>query len=117
MAGKQDARNARSRLASGMDEVLKEADRAADGFAADPVHDLRVALRRCRSMAEGLRAIDPDPSWKKMRKMGKSLFSSLGDLRDCQVLMEWTEKLGQSEDPVAASMLGYLCEQEKALKQ
>ena len=117
MPVKQNERNPRSGLNYWMDQVLKEADKASDGFAADPVHDLRVALRRCRSMAEGLRAIDPDPSWKKMRRMGKGLFSSLGDLRDCQVLMEWTEKLGGAGDSVAASMLGYLRVQEKALKQ
>jgi CHAD domain-containing protein len=117
MSGKQNTRNPESGLAYWMDEVLKEADKAADGFAADPVHDLRVALRRCRSMAEGLRAIDPDPAWKKMRKMGKVVFSALGDLRDCQVLMEWTEKLGNTEDQVTASLLGYLRVQEQALKQ
>ena len=117
MPGKQNARNPRSGFAYWMDEVLKEADKAADGFAADPVHDLRVALRRCRSMAEGLRAIDPDPSWKKMRKMGKGLFSALGDLRDCQVLMEWTEKLASGDSAVEAALLGYLRVQEKALKQ
>lgn len=99
-----------------MTEVLKQADKAADGFAADPVHDLRVALRRCRSMAEGLRAIDPDPAWKKMRRMGKELFSSLGTLRDCQVLMEWTEKLAAADDPVAPALLDYCRVQEQAAK-
>ena len=117
MLVKGNGRNPRSGLGYWMDQVLAEADKAADDFKADPVHDLRVALRRCRSLAEGLRAIDPDPSWKKMRKMGKGLFSSLGDLRDCQVLMEWTEKLGQAGGAVAASMLGYLRVQETALKQ
>lgn len=100
-----------------MDEVLKQADKAAHGFATDPVHALRVALRRCRSMAEGLRAIDPDPAWKKMRKTGKELFASLGTLRDFQVLIEWTEKLGASDDPVTASLLAYCRAQETALKQ
>jgi CHAD domain-containing protein len=100
-----------------MEQVLKEADKAAADFAADPVHDLRVALRRCRSMAEGIQAIDPDPSWKKMRKMGKALFSSLGTLRDCQILMEWTEKLGTPGDPVALSLLEYGRLQEAGLKQ
>ncbi len=46
-----------------MNRVLVECDRAAEGFDADAVHDLRVALRRCRSLADGLRAIDPDSSW------------------------------------------------------
>jgi CHAD domain-containing protein/HD superfamily phosphodiesterase len=77
--------------------VLDECDRAAENFSADPVHDLRVALRRCRSMADGLIAIDPDPDWKKMKKAGKRLFQRLGALRDTQVMMEWIEKLYPAE--------------------
>ena len=73
--------------------VLEECDRASVGFGADPVHDLRVSLRRCRSMADGMMAMDPDPSWKAMKKAGKRLFQSLGDLRDVQIMMEWIEKL------------------------
>jgi CHAD domain-containing protein len=67
--------------------VLDECDHCAADFAADPVHDLRVALRRCRSMADGLMAIDPDPDWKAMKKAGKRLFLSLGELRDVQIMM------------------------------
>ncbi len=104
-------------LAYWMSQTLKEADKAAQDFAADPVHDLRVALRRCRSMAEGLRAIDSDPSWKKMRKRGKDLFSSLGELRDCHVLMEWTEKLGAEDDPAVPALLDYCRVREQGLKQ
>jgi len=74
--------------------TLEECNRASDGFAADPVHDLRVSLRRCRSMADGLMAMDPDPSWKAMKKAGKQLFQRLGALRDVQIMMEWIEKLG-----------------------
>jgi CHAD domain-containing protein/HD superfamily phosphodiesterase len=73
--------------------VLEECDRAAAGFHADPVHDLRVALRRCRSMADGMMAMDPDPAWKDMKKAGKKLFQSLGELRDTQIMMEWIDKL------------------------
>jgi CHAD domain-containing protein/HD superfamily phosphodiesterase len=73
--------------------VLEECDRAAAGFHADPVHDLRVALRRCRSLADGMMAMDPDPGWKEMKKAGKKLFQSLGELRDTQIMMEWIEKL------------------------
>src|SRR5271156_2725361 len=93
-------------LRAWMDRVLVECDRAAAGFDADPVHDLRVALRRCRSLADGLMAIDPDSSWKAMKKSGKKLFQALGELRDMQVMQEWIEKLGvadnPSRDPVAA---------------
>ena len=51
-------------LRAWMDRVLVECDRAAAGFDTDAVHDLRVALRRCRSLADGLMAIDPDSSWR-----------------------------------------------------
>jgi CHAD domain-containing protein len=77
-----------------MDRALVECDRAAEGFDADAVHDLRVALRRCRSLADGLMAIDPSSSWKEMKKAGKKLFQALGELRDIQVMQEWIEKLG-----------------------
>jgi len=73
--------------------TLEECDRAAAGFSADPVHDLRVSLRRCRSMADGMMAMDPDPAWEAMKKAGKRLFQSLGELRDVQIMMEWLEKL------------------------
>ena len=82
--------------------VLEECDRAAAGFAPDPVHDLRVALRRCRSLADGLMAIDPDPDWKAMKKAGKRLFQRLGALRDIQVMTEWIEKLA----PAPARIVG-----------
>lgn len=76
-----------------MTRVLEECEHVSADFSADPVHDLRVALRRCRSMADGLMAMDPDPDWKAMKKAGKRLFQRLGDLRDVQIMMEWIEKL------------------------
>src|SRR5271163_5068596 len=80
-------------LRAWMERVLEECDRAAAGFDADPVHDLRVTLRRCRSLADGMIAIDPDASWKEMKKAGRKLFQALGELRDMQVMQEWIEKL------------------------
>ena len=89
-------------LRAWMDRVLVECDRAATGFDVDAVHDLRVALRRCRSLADGLMAIDPDSSWKDMKKAGRKLFQALGELRDMQVMAEWIEKLGDASDSTAA---------------
>lgn len=83
-----------------MQRVLEECDRVSADFSADPVHDLRVSLRRCRSMADGLIALDPDPDWKAMKKAGKRLFQRLGDLRDIQVMMEWIEKLHPEDESV-----------------
>lgn len=76
--------------------VLEECENAAADFRADPVHDLRVSLRRCRSLADGMMAMDPDREWKAMKKAGKALFQRLGDLRDVQIMMEWIEKLNMA---------------------
>src|SRR5436305_1552079 len=57
--------------------VLEECDNVAADFAADPVHDLRVSLRRCRSVADGMMAMDPDPNWKARKRAGKQVFQNL----------------------------------------
>jgi len=100
-----------------MERVLEEAKRAEQGFEPDPVHDLRVALRRCRSMAAGFRAIDPDPAWKAMKRAGGRVFRSLGDLRDVQVMREWVQKLAPPEDPLQPQLDQALAEREEALKR
>ncbi len=119
-------------LRAWMERVLLECDRAAAGFDADAVHDLRVALRRCRSLADGLMAIDPDSSWKDMKKAGKKLFQALGELRDMQVMAEWIEKLSEAgdratgdgssddavaSDPVAVRLLNHVHAREAVCKQ
>lgn len=73
--------------------MLQECDSAAASFQPDPVHHLRVALRRCRSLADSMIAMDPDRNWKAMKKAGKKLFQSLGALRDVQIMMEWINTL------------------------
>jgi CHAD domain-containing protein len=99
-----------------MRRVLEECQRAGAELAADPVHDLRVALRRCRSMADGLMVVDPDRAWKDMKKAGKAMFRSLGDLRDVQVMMEWVQKLGPAEDPETQALLDLLSKREQEHK-
>ena len=84
-----------------MVRVLEECDNVSADFRADPVHDLRVALRRCRSMADGMMAMDPDREWKAMKKAGKALFQRLGALRDVQIMMEWIEKLDVEKQSAA----------------
>jgi len=83
--------------------VLEECDNVSEEFSPDSVHDLRVSLRRCRSLADGLMAIDPDPDWKAMKKAGKRLFQRLGDLRDIHVMEEWVEKLERSHPEAGRS--------------
>lgn len=104
-------------LAHWMEEVLSQCAKAEKDFSADPVHDLRTSLRRCRSVADGIRVFDRDTSWRKMRRAGKQLFSSLGALRDVHVMMEWVGKLAPEEDPAGRNLLQFLACQELALKK
>ena len=99
-----------------MECVLQECENAGRGFAAEPVHDLRVALRRCRSLADGMRFIDPDPSWKRMRRVGKPLFTALGELRDTQVLIQWVQRLVPADDPAANALIAYASREEIRLR-
>jgi CHAD domain-containing protein/HD superfamily phosphodiesterase len=104
-------------LAFWMERVMAECDRASVDFAPDPVHDLRVALRRCRSLADGVMAIDPDPAWKEMKRAGKRLFGRLGELRDKQVMEEWVHRLDSPDDPVTSKLLQFLATREAQFKQ
>ncbi len=88
-----------------MDRTLKELDKVREAPDSDAVHDLRVAIRRCRSLAAVMEEVDPDPAWPKMRKLGRKLFRQLGELRDAQVLEEWTRKLSSEADPVRNMLL------------
>jgi len=65
--------------------VLKEYARARKSVGPDVIHDFRVALRRCRSIAKGMRELDPHPAWHKFDRSSKKLFKSLGELRDSHV--------------------------------
>jgi len=106
-----------------MRRVLKECARAAR-LEPDPVHDLRVALRRCRSLAGGVMTVDPHPQWRAMRKAGKGLFRQMGRLRDLHVMMDWVRKLAPANDPARQKaggqarkkLLAMLAEQEPPLQ-
>ena len=99
-----------------MDKVLDLAETARKDFDADAVHDLRVALRRCRTMAETLSEVNPDPGWRKLKKASKPLFQNLGRLRDCQVERDWVKKIGGSGDAFRKHLLKTLADKEKHLK-
>lgn len=83
-----------------MDRVLKELENVRSSPDADAVHDLRVAIRRCRSVAAVMEEVDPDAAWPTMRKVARKLFRGLGALRDVQVMDEWVKKLAPETDPV-----------------
>src|SRR5260370_23196655 len=85
-------------LPFGMDRVIKELETVRSSPDADAVHDLRVAIRRCRSVAAVMEEVDPDPAWPAMRKVARKLFRGLGALRDAQVMNDWVRKLAPETD-------------------
>jgi CHAD domain-containing protein len=110
------AKNKPFGLSYWMERVLTEADKASRDLDHDRVHDLRVALRRCRSMAQKFMALDPDKGWETLLKGGRRLFKRLGALRDVQILEEWIDRLGEPEDVVSMAMLFHLAQSERKLK-
>jgi CHAD domain-containing protein len=100
-----------------MSDVLARVEEAENGFRTDAVHGLRTALRRCRSLAEGFRVFDGDSRWKKMRRAGKEVFTSLGALRDAQVMLGWIDKLADGDDPVREKLGRILLEREVQQKR
>jgi CHAD domain-containing protein len=93
--------------------ALRKHKRARKKLDPKPVHDLRVALRRCRSLAEGFSAIDPDPVWRRLRKASKQQQSGLSDLRDVQVLANWVEPLRLGAGPAGAALASHFKKRER----
>jgi CHAD domain-containing protein len=100
-----------------MERVLKELEHVRKEPATGAVHDLRVAIRRCRSVAAVLQEVDPDPAWHQMRGVPKKLFRRLGELRDAQVMDEWVKKLAAGDDPVRAQLHAVFESNEPELRQ
>ena len=100
-----------------MNRVSEMADKVQDDWDADNVHDLRVALRRCRAMADAVSEVTPGPGWKKLKKVTRDLFQALGELRDTQVAKQWVRKFGTAKDPVRVRMLKVLSQQELGQKK
>jgi CHAD domain-containing protein len=104
------------RLGVWMRRVPLLRDRARSGFDPEVVHDLRVALRRCRSVADTVESIDPDEDWRVLKRTAKPLFRDLGQLRDAQVMEEWVLRIGPPEDPVRVALLAEILSRKDRLE-
>ncbi len=104
-------------LKRALERALRNHRRAGKKLKANPVHDLRVSLRRCRSLAEGLSAIDPDPIWRRLRKASKKQQSALSDLRDLQVLESWLKPLRLTAGPVGEALAARLKKERRRAKK
>jgi CHAD domain-containing protein len=100
-----------------MDRVIKEMENVRSSPDTDAVHDLRVAIRRCRSVAAVMEEVDPDPAWPAMRKVARKLFRGLGALRDAQVMDEWVKKLASETDPVRTHLQAAFESNEPSLRE
>jgi CHAD domain-containing protein len=103
-------------LAHGMKRSLEELANLRSGLTNHTVHDLRVVLRRCRSVASVIQEIDPHPDWEEMRGCAKKLFRSLGKLRDAHVMAESINKLHPEEDALKRQLLESLETEEKSAR-
>lgn len=89
-------------------EVLREHRKARHHLRPNSLHDLRVALRRFSSMADGLAELDPAPEWKEARRESKRLLKGLGELRDNQVMMDWVLQFHTPDDALGKALLDQL---------
>jgi CHAD domain-containing protein len=85
-----------------MEKVLKELGNLQKSPDKDAVHDLRVAIRRCRSVAAVMREVDPAPAWHELRRLPKKLFRKLGEMRDTQIMDQWVKEHGAENDKLRA---------------
>jgi CHAD domain-containing protein len=104
-------------LAHWMDRVVKELDTLRNSSNKDAVHDLRVVIRRCRSVAAVMREVDPDPAWHALRRLPKKLFRKLGELRDTQIMDEWMAEHGAENDKLRIALHAFFQEKEPDLVQ
>lgn len=104
-------------LERSLHRALRNHKRARKKLKTEPVHDFRVALRRCRSLAEGLSAIDPDPVWRRLRKAAKRQQTALSDLRDVQVLTNWLKPLRLTRGPVGRALVSYFEKHERRARR
>jgi CHAD domain-containing protein len=102
-----------SRLTKWMHSVLVEMEAVRKHFKPGHVHDLRVALRRCRSIAQGLAELDPDFAWTRLRKEAKRPLAGLGSLRDTEVMRNWIARLHVNDKPSTDRLLAKLDEFER----
>lgn len=80
----------------------------------EPVHDLRVSIRRLNAIIALIEKISQSPK-NKIREELKNLMTPLGLLRDVQVRIEWLKKLKCDENHLGTVILSELEEEEKKL--
>ena len=101
-------------LAFWMKRTLEELAGLRANPSGDAVHDFRVALRRCRSLAAAVAEIDPHPDWKELRDCARKVFRSMGELRDAQIMEAWLRELCTQDDVGKSALMESLKREQEA---
>lgn len=99
-----------------MAKVLRQCDKVEKNFDPEAIHDLRTAIRRCRTIAAGMRQLDSDKGWRRLKKSCRKLFHAMGDLRDKQIMRQWAERLAPESDGFRSKLIGNLSTDERPLR-
>jgi CHAD domain-containing protein len=91
-----------------MASVLEQLRRVQKSADADAVHDLRVTIRRCRSVAAVMEEVDGHRTWRAVKALPRRLFRALGTLRDLHVLEAKVKQLAPTQDPLRSRLLDAL---------
>ncbi|HEV8325439.1 MAG TPA: CHAD domain-containing protein [Myxococcota bacterium] len=75
-----------------LDEALGLWDAAATGDGDEALHDLRVALRRARTVLRTFRAEAAGRRWRTAERLLRSVFRATGPMRDVEVLEQRLER-------------------------
>jgi CHAD domain-containing protein len=100
-------------LEDSLRRALRKQKQARKDLDEKSIHDFRVALRRCRSLAEGFSTLDPHPVWRELEKVCKRQQRGLTDLRDTQVMSELAERLRLDEGRAGAILTATLKQRER----
>jgi CHAD domain-containing protein len=96
-----------------LDRVVFLHPKADRKITFNNLHDLRTALRRCRTFAKGLSDFGERATWRQVDRLAKTLFRSLAELRDIHVLTAWTRSLFPRANSIRKRLLSLLAYSER----
>src|SRR5258708_15722007 len=98
-----------------MQRVPKELDALQSAPDKDAVHDLRVAIRRCRSVAAVMREGDPPPPRHPIRSLPQKMFPKLGGMRDTQIMDEGVNEHGAQNNKTRVTLPNFFHDRDTKL--
>jgi len=83
-------------------ELAIQIKRARGSRSAERIHDLRVALRRFKSVLQALESCFPDDGARAIRLRLKGIMGAAGDVRDRDIAAELVGQMGAPESGLLA---------------